>query len=117
MTDAWDETRFTARQVLKLAECLSQMVQLHGDYVSADRFPFSVSSGDPSFHFYGKCLDLEDGGLEMDFIGSVGLSEDGKPYVELSAFAAETDKLYQMIGWCKYHGIELRTNFDMVKAA
>lgn len=109
MTDAWDETRFTARQVLKLAECLSQMVQLHGDYVSSD--------GEPSFHFYGKCLDLENGGSEMDFVGAVGLSEDGKPYVELSDFAAETDKLYQMIGWCKYHGVELRTNFDMVKDA
>ena len=37
--------------------------------------------------------------------------------VGYNPFAAETDKLYQMIGWCKYHGVELRTNFDMVKAA
>ena len=109
MTDALDKTKFTARQIMGLAQCLSQMVKLHGDYVSAD--------GEPSFHFYGKCLDLENGNSKMDFLGAVGLSEDGKPYVELSDFAAETEKLYQMIGFCKYHGIELRTNFDMVKAA
>ena len=103
------ETRFTAGQILKLAECLSQMVQLHGDYASAN--------GEPSFDFYGDCLDFENGGLKNGFVGAVGLSEDGKPYVELSDFAVETDKLYQMIGWCKYHSVELRTNFDMVKAA
>ena len=109
MTDAWEEPKFSARQIMDIAQCLSQMVQLHGDYVSA--------YGEPSFYFCGDCLDFETGGTQNGTVGSVGLSEDGKPYVELSDFASETDKLYQMIGWCKYHGVELRTNFDMVKAA
>ena len=105
MTDKWEEPKFSARQIMGLAQCLSQMVQLHGDYVSAD--------GEPSFHFYGKCLNFETGESDHDFIGAVGLSKDGKPYVELNDFAVDTDKLCQMIGWCLYQRIELRANFEI----